>query len=295
MVFKKGSIPWNAGLKGDEYLKHFKTGNIWSKGLTMETDERVKKIAEKQKGRSFSEEHKINIGLSQIGEHRSPKTEFKKGLTPHSVGKTKKNYEPLKRGGKNISKTKNSKEWKETNGLVFSKKMSAENKKRLKNTEYIRRISEGWFKNGQHKGKTFEERFGKEKAMEIRKKFSATMQGIPLEEWKSFTSLEPYGIEFNKKLKKFVRERDGCCMLCNVCFEDLRFLKRKVNVHHINYDKKCNLPNNLITLCNSCHGRTHINRKQWTRFFQSLLSEKYGYKYSNTGEIILKLNNPGGE
>ena len=58
------------------------------------------------------------------GAHISPKTEFKKGLIPYHKGKTKENYEPLRRAGKNISKTKNLKEWKETKGLLFSKRIS---------------------------------------------------------------------------------------------------------------------------------------------------------------------------
>ena len=53
MAFKKGSIPWNFGLKGEEYLKNFKTGNIRSKVLTKKQDKRVKRIAE-YKRKEFS-------------------------------------------------------------------------------------------------------------------------------------------------------------------------------------------------------------------------------------------------
>ncbi len=107
--------------------------------------------------------------------------------------------------------------------------------------------------------------------------------------WKGGISFEPYGIEFNKRLKKAIRERDNCCMICKVGFEDLKLLKRKVCVHHINYDKKCNLLQNLISLCNSCHSKTNHSRNHWTKFFQSLLAERYNYKYSENGEIILNL------
>jgi len=37
--FKKGGKPWNNGLKGDEFTKHFKDGKIWNKG------KKVKKIS----------------------------------------------------------------------------------------------------------------------------------------------------------------------------------------------------------------------------------------------------------
>ena len=34
----------------------------------------------------------------------------------------------------------------------------------------------------------------------------------------------------------------------------------------------------------------NANRLHWTKFFQSLLSEKYGYKYGNNQEVILNIN-----
>jgi len=35
------------------------------------------------------------------------------------------------------------------------------------------------------------------------------------------------------------------------------------------------------TLCNRCNSEVNWNRKHWVKFFQSLLSEKYNYKYNN--------------
>ena len=40
--FKSGLVPWSKGLNGEEYLKHFKSGKVWNKGLTKETDSRVR-------------------------------------------------------------------------------------------------------------------------------------------------------------------------------------------------------------------------------------------------------------
>ena len=131
---------------------------------------------------------------------------------------------------------------------------------------------------------------GKVRSEYVKKKTSATKQGIPIEEWKGFVSFEPYGIEFNKKLKKAIRERDGCCMLCNIGFDDLRLLKKTIHIHHINYDKKMSIPQNCVSLCSVCHGKTNSNRKHWIKFFQSLLNERYDYKYSENQEIILNLN-----
>lgn len=105
----------------------------------------------------------------------------------------------------------------------------------------------------------------------------------------NYSSLLPYDRNFNKNLKKAINKRDGCCMLCNISLEDLRLLKRRIHIHHCNYNKLISLEQNLITLCASCHGKTTVNRKHWTKFFQSLLSERYNYKYDEYGNIIIDL------
>jgi len=79
--------------------------------------------------------------------------------------------------------------------------------------------------------------------------------------WKGGISFEPYSIDWTKTLKKSIRERDKyTCRLCGKEQEDIIFA-----VHHIDYNKKnCN-PNNLITLCRSCHSKTNINREYWAK------------------------------
>jgi hypothetical protein len=106
----------------------------------------------------------------------------------------------------------------------------------------------------------------------------------------NYSSLEPYDKNFNKIFKKSIRERDGCCLLCNISLEDLKLLKKRNHIHHINYNKELTCKENCCTLCISCHGKTsNINRNHWTKFFQSVLSERYGYNYSENGDIIINL------
>lgn len=87
--------------------------------------------------------------------------------------------------------------------------------------------------------------------------------------WKGGISFEPYGKEFNNKLKSRIRVRDS--NQCQVCFiyED----NKTHHVHHVDYCKKNNDPSNLITLCVTCHGKTNGNRESWMRYFQALLQE----------------------
>jgi hypothetical protein len=108
--------------------------------------------------------------------------------------------------------------------------------------------------------------------------------------WNGGSSFQPYGLSFNRMFKKLIKERDGGCMLCNLSIEDLHLLKRKIHVHHIDYSRNLHIKENCCALCNSCHSKSNFNRKQWTTFFHSLLSEKYGYQYSEDGKIIINLN-----
>lgn len=46
----KGNTCWCKGLKGEEYLKHFKEDKVWNKGLTKYDDERIEQYAKKLEG-----------------------------------------------------------------------------------------------------------------------------------------------------------------------------------------------------------------------------------------------------
>jgi len=106
--------------------------------------------------------------------------------------------------------------------------------------------------------------------------------------WQGGKSFEPYDKSFNNKFKRAIRKRDNqVCMLCGIHREKLKIA---FAIHHINYDKKLSIPQNCISLCNSCHVKTNYNRKYWIKFFQSLLAEKYGYQYSNQ-DIIMGVKN----
>ncbi len=107
--------------------------------------------------------------------------------------------------------------------------------------------------------------------------------------WRGGKSYEPYTLDFNNKLKKAIKERDGCCTLCNIGFEDLKLLKRQIHIHHIDYNKLNSFMQNCVTLCNSCHPKTNFNRTQWIIFFQSLLKERYDYAYTENQEILFDL------
>lgn len=221
--FKKGQIPWITGKKHTEKTR--------------------KKMSEKwDYDKHFNEKIIGKMSKSKKESYKSGELKgcFEKGHLPHGAGKTKENYEPLQKAGKEISNTKNSEEWRNTKGLI------------------------------------------------ARKKMSASKQDISLEQWKNFKSFEPYDESFNTKFKNQIRKRDNqACMNCGTHREKLN---KALDAHHINYDKLLSIPENCISLCRKCHSLTNINREYWKKLFQDKLSRLYGYKYSETGEIILNLN-----
>lgn len=86
--------------------------------------------------------------------------------------------------------------------------------------------------------------------------------------WKGGLSFEPYGIEFNNELKAKVRKRDN--YTCQNCKKSQK-KKRKLDIHHIDYNKKSSDINNLISLCLTCHMKTNFNRKKWKNHFNKIL------------------------
>lgn len=84
--------------------------------------------------------------------------------------------------------------------------------------------------------------------------------------------IREYPIEFNNILKESIRERDE--HICQICGKSQLENGKKLDVHHIDYDKYNLNPENLISLCMSCHMKTNPkkNRETYIEFF-SILKE----------------------
>lgn len=91
--------------------------------------------------------------------------------------------------------------------------------------------------------------------------------------WNGGSTYEPYTPEFNMDLKVRIRERDNYS--CGVCGKDLR--NDRIDIHHIDYDKKNSVENNLIALCVKCHLRTNFNRDYWKIFFKSKMGNQLSF------------------
>ena len=93
--------------------------------------------------------------------------------------------------------------------------------------------------------------------------------------WQGGMSFEPYTLSFNQQLKDRIRVRDNfTCQECGVpeleCF-------RRLDVHHIDYDKKNCKEDNLISLCNKCNIRANYNKEYWTKYYQEKIREKLDF------------------
>lgn len=71
-----------------------------------------------------------------------------------------------------------------------------------------------------------------------------------------------YPAAWTRKLRTAIKDRDG--HKCAVCGD------RATDVHHIDYNKDNCTPENLISLCHSCHAKTNVNRVRWQAFFLRL-------------------------
>ncbi len=251
MKFKKGNIPWNKGKTG---LQHH-------------TEEFKQKQRERMIGRTFGG--------------------FKKGNTPWNKGLPKEQQPWFGRHHSEKSKQKNrsahlgKKASKETR-----EKQSAALRGRVFSDEHRKNLSLALIGNQRMKGKTISEEHkrkissankGQPRSVEYRKKISDTIKrrGISKLEnnpnWRGGISFEEYSMDFNDELKNKIRERDHfICMSCGISeSEEVRAL----NVHHIDYNKKNNVSTNLISLCGSCHGKSHFNRRYWTELLSLKMAE----------------------
>ena len=177
------------------------------------------------------------------GEHPSPETEFKKGQKPWNMGLTKETDERLKIIGEKISKANQGK-------VAWNKGRDW--------PEEIRKKMAGF------KGRSHTE--------ESKKKMGLARMGTKNSQWQGGKSFEPYGLGFNKKLKEQIKKRDN--YRCQECFRHQDELysksgrKYKLLIHHIDFNKKNNHLNNLISLCRNCHIQTNFKRENWIKYFQ---------------------------
>ena len=249
-----------------------------------------KKISEANKGRCVSNvtRKKISEALKgknnpMFGKHPSAKTRQKmsasrKGKKNHNWGKhlSEKTRQKLSKALQGKIKGKNHPSWGKHHSKATCKKISEAGKGRKsprlgKHLTKATRLKISKARQGKYCGKNAPW-FGKHLSKATRQKLSEAQLGEKSHNWLGGISLEPYGVKFTKQLREQIRERDNfTCQECKKTQEELGY---RFNVHHIDYNKKNHNPNNLISLCNSCHCKTNYSREAWTKHFREMLTEK---------------------
>jgi len=84
--------------------------------------------------------------------------------------------------------------------------------------------------------------------------------------WIDGRSFEPYTSEFYKKRLKILKRDDFTCKKCGLKIEK-QSPTVFISVHHIDYNKKNNKEENLITLCNICNTKANKKRDYWKAFY----------------------------
>ena len=106
----------------------------------------------------------------------------------------------------------------------------------------------------------------KKHSKKTKEKMRLTKLGKNNPNWIEDRSLFIYPDDWTDILRESIRQRDN--YVCQECGTHQDELDKKLDVHHIDYDKdNCN-PTNLITLCRKCHIKTNYNREYWQQYFK---------------------------
>lgn len=107
-----------------------------------------------------------------------------------------------------------------------------------------------------------------------RQKLSEVNKGAGNPSWKGGISCEPYcDVWLDKEYKESIKQRDGYKCINPYC------ISKNLNdltIHHIDYNKKSCVPENLITLCRSCNFRANKDREWHKAWYQAIMYRRYG-------------------
>jgi len=107
--------------------------------------------------------------------------------------------------------------------------------------------------------------FGKHMPLKVKIKSSCSQRKIDISNWNGFGKDERYPWKFYKIREKIIYRDNYICQICNK-----KITGKYLHIHHIDYNKQNNTMDNLICLCNKCHGKTNYDRKYWIKYFKNI-------------------------
>ena len=284
---KKLSLAHKGKILSEEHKRKISLSSIGQK----RSEETKMKISIAKKGcnnpnfgRKFTDEHKRKMSLARIGKKCSEETKrkmsiSKKGCNNPNFGNkgSKHSEETKKKIGLANKGLKRSDEHKRKISEANKGKLIGDRNpsKRLDVRKKISLFHRGKIFSGLTREKISQTLTGRKLSEETKRKMSLSRMGNKNPFWKGGKSFEPYGLEFNNKLRDQIRQRDSYrCQECLMHQEQL-FRKQKdgkikpvkLDIHHIDYNKQNNNLSNLISLCNPCHMQTNYNREDWIDYY----------------------------
>lgn len=198
-------------------------------------------------------------------------------------GQFTKGYNSIKKNGKYVKCEMCKKEfylakWEIKKGRKYcSLKCQTEGKKNKKHSiGHSKKISEsnkGRIFSEEHRKKLSLINTGKKYTKETKEKIRQANLKEKNPNWKDGSSEYGYNRDWNDLLKEAIRLRDNyVCQECGIHQDELIGRFKKLDVHHIDYDKYNCDPDNLISLCRTCHMKTNFNREEWKKYFNNLIN-----------------------
>lgn len=94
--------------------------------------------------------------------------------------------------------------------------------------------------------------------------------------WQGGISFGKYCHKFNNEFKEYIRDKFGrVCFLCPTTEEENG---RKLDVHHVNYNKDCGCDDDktcqFVPLCRSCNSKANIDREMWEAKIKAKMRNK---------------------
>ena len=257
------------GITYADYLEKFpnvETGiKTWNTGKTKETDERVKKYGETlsiTRKEFFETEEGIKQRKKLRKDHTGMKaSEDKKKKMRHSrleFNKTEDGKKFMQQRSENMKGENNPM----SNPIIRKNHSEA-----MSTIEFRQNRSEYMLSDkNPMKDPIVANKSGESQRGEKNHMYGMSGEKSPV--WQGGISFGLYCEKFDDDLKERVRDFfNGCCYVCGVGQSELG---RKLDVHHVNYDKMvcCNDVKPLfVPLCRSCHAKTLKDREYWEEFF----------------------------
>lgn len=229
---------------------HHKRGSIpWNKNLTKENDERVKSISIKLFSNNSMKNPEVVMKMKN-----TILNQFKNGREVWNKNLTKFTDDRVKTYGLKATKNgshKNIPAW--NKGLILGPQP-----KELIDKRVLGRM--GYKHKESTKRKIKETNIITWSKPEIKAKVSG--ENNPCWNGGNYN----YSVDWIETLREAIRQRDN--YYCQLCGKSQEENNRKLDVHHIDYNKFNSDPLNLISLCLFCHRKTNYHRSKWQQIFQ---------------------------